>query len=262
MPFLDRDSARIHYETIGEEGPWVTLVNGHTRSLTDFRSLSRYFAERGWRTLALDNRGAGATTFASPFTVEDMAEDVRALWRALAIERSHLLGISLGGMICAHLAARARSGLASLTLVSTSACASAVETREATTPEEIERNLLAYFSPSFAEKNRLFVRALVKETSKAFTDAGRAALARAQRSAMRGFDISSELSAISVPTLVVHGDADGIIDIAEGCRLAQGISGARLHIFPGAGHLLLAERPRELFVLVERFCRETEALRP
>ncbi len=93
MPYLERDNAKIYYEVWGDSGPWVTLVNGHTRTMRDFRAMGYYLNERGWRALAIDNRGSGRTESPLDFTIDMMADDIEALWNELDIDESHLLGI-------------------------------------------------------------------------------------------------------------------------------------------------------------------------
>ena len=109
----------MNYEVWGEDGQWVTLINGHNRSLSDFRLFGRYLVGRGWRVLVLDNRGAGQTKTLAPFSMADMVSDVGALWEAEAVARTRLLGISMGGFIAQALAVEKAARVAGLVLVST-----------------------------------------------------------------------------------------------------------------------------------------------
>jgi pimeloyl-ACP methyl ester carboxylesterase len=61
------------------------------------------------------------------------------------------------------------------------------------------------------------------------------------------------LGGIRVPTLVVHGTADNVVDVGNARLLAEAIPGARLEIFDGVGHLLPWERPERFVSLVEEF---------
>ena len=99
MPNIETPGAIINFDVVGDQGPWVTLINGHTRSSNDFRMMGRIFSQAGMRVLVLDNRGAGKSQVSRPFTITDMCGDVVALWDYLEIEKSSLLGISMGGFI-------------------------------------------------------------------------------------------------------------------------------------------------------------------
>jgi pimeloyl-ACP methyl ester carboxylesterase len=63
----------------------------------------------------------------------------------------------------------------------------------------------------------------------------------------------ARLGEITVPTLVVHGTADNVVDAGNAPLIANAIPGARLELFEGVGHLLPWERPEELVALVEGF---------
>ena len=100
MSTLICDGAEIYYEEVNPNSSnVVTLVNGHTRTSSDFRMMARILGEAGLRVLALDNRGAGKTKVSRPFSIDDFCNDVVALWDALKIQSSSLLGISMGGFI-------------------------------------------------------------------------------------------------------------------------------------------------------------------
>jgi len=270
MPFLERDNASLHYELMPLEAggrdvdlPWITLINGHSRPGTDFRAMARHLAGRGLRVLALDNRGSGKTAFTGSFRLDDLRNDVAALWDHLGIHGTHLLGVSMGGMIAMSLALEMPDQVEGLILVST-APSSTFLNQELRAPGggselDIHDSLLRYFSPEFASKNPIFVKSLVKETAKSFLDPLGAEGARAQREAMADFDLTSELPNIEAPTLILHGSEDAIIPLAAGRALAEGISTSHLEVFEGAGHLLLAETPRRLYERVAEFCGEANS---
>jgi len=251
MPILERQNAKINYEVWGEGSQeWITLVNGHSRTLNDFRSMGRFFVERGYRVLAMDNRGAGKTEFTGDFTLEDSSDDIVALWDAVGCPKSHLLGISYGGTLAITTALRAPTRLRSLTLVSTACAAEWVKLEPGAEEPDLDR----YFSPKFMAEHKILVHSLAREMGKAFRDPSLRDGAKSQRKAMLGFNFVPHLEKIKVPTLVIHGDADGVVDVGAATVLAQGISGAQLQLFPDTGHLLLAESPRKMYEVVFQFC--------
>ena len=77
----------------------------------------------------------------------------------------------------------------------------------------------------------------------------------AQAAAGAAHDAMARLGEIRVPTLVVHGTADNVVDVGNARLLADAIGGARLELFEGVGHLLPWERPQEFTALVEEFVR-------
>lgn len=262
MASLSRPGALVHYEIWGEElgqsAPWVTLVNGHTRPLNDFRMLGKHLVGQGFRVIALDNRGAGQTQVTEPFTLATMAEDVAALWSAHGIGKTHLLGVSMGGFISLTLALSRPSQLARLALVSTAADQTKIRRDDqpwTTDLAQVHAKLAPYFTADFARRNEVLVKSMVKQIAKNVETGAFARHSDLQKDAARGFDVRERLNAVRAPTLVVHGDEDEIVPPEAGEELARGIPGAELKLLPGAGHLLLAERPKELYGLVSDWFR-------
>jgi 3-oxoadipate enol-lactonase len=258
MSFLDRSGGvRLFYEIWGEEsGNWVTLVNGYSRSSTDFRALARFLSEQGYRVLTFDNRGAGKTECPLNFSLSDMVSDVGALWDEVGAEQSHILGISYGGVVSLRVARSYPERVSSLGLISTSPTSRFIHAGSQLyeqSPAEVEAEMSKYFSTGFAARNELLFRALLKETAKAFRDAPSRERARAQRQALGAFDFTADLSSIQAPVLIVHGDADRVIDVAAVAVFSEGMPQAKTEIFQGAGHLLLAEAPKRLYEVIADF---------
>jgi 3-oxoadipate enol-lactonase len=261
---LQRPGAVINYEVwtdeaAGRAGGDVMLVNGHTRPLNDFRMLGRSLAARGLRVMALDNRGAGLTEHDRPFTLADMAGDVLAVLDAEGASRVRLLGISMGGFITQTVARQAPERVERLAQVSTAAHAGFIRKDEAPWSADVDATaakLAAYFTADFAARNAMLVKSMAKQIAKAVAEGDYTARAEAQRAAIAGYDGRSTLGRIAAPALVIHGDQDAIIPLAAGEELAAGLAAARLTVLRQAGHLLLAERPRELYDLVGEFFGE------
>jgi|LauGreDrversion4_2_1035121.scaffolds.fasta_scaffold09212_2 3-oxoadipate enol-lactonase len=261
MPQLYRPGVELNYEVWGDQGQWVTLINGHNRSLTDFRLCGRYLVERGWRVLAVDNRGAGLTKTQAPFTITDMVEDIGAIWEAEAITRTRLMGISMGGFLAQILAVERAARVAALVLVSTAMTQVHIrrdDTPWSPDPEVSEAKLKPYFTPEFGRRNELLIRSMAKQIAKSVADGDFASRSDAQRQAMAGLDLSDVTPRIKAPTLVIHGEDDQIIPVEAAEELAANIKGARLELFPEAGHLLLAERPKELYARIAQFFSSTQ----
>ncbi len=257
MPFLNRPNAQVFYEVEGEPtAPAVTLLNGYGRSSTDFRAMSRHLAGNGYRVLRLDNRGAGQTQNEPGFQVGDMVSDVVALWDALEIAQSHLLGISYGGVLSILASAQHPTRVQSLSLVSTTPSSFFVtvdNNLSAQSAEEVEKSLSRYFSPQFAQANPILFRSLVKETAKAFSIPELRVRSAQQRSALGKFDFTALLHSIRCPVLILHGEADAVISPDAADVMHRAISQSQLELLPEVGHLLLAENPKFFYERVTRF---------
>lgn len=260
MSMLERPNAKIFYETSGDHGSWITLINGHTRTSKDFKLLVKHLVSCGHQVLTLDNRGAGQTETTAPFTMDDLANDVIALWDHLEISQSHLLGISMGGMIAQLLAAKHPERVKRLILVSTAARKKWIdpmaEAGWGTSLESVKEKLTYYFAPSFLAKNKLLVEAMAKQILKEIESGRFASAAKAQRDAMNHFEGFSYLSRILAETQIIHGREDRVMAPEAARELHEHIRHSRSEFIDGAGHLLLAEAPRELYSLVSDFVEE------
>lgn len=257
MPFLESEDAKIHYAVWAEgTGPWITLVNGYTRTLVDFRAMGKYLSERGFRVLTFDNRGAGKTESPPIFSIEDIGEDLLRLWKHLGAERSHLLGISYGGTIALTLAARKPEQISKLVLVSVPLAETYVA-KELRGPSRDMRkfqiNMLQYFSKGFLAKNKILVEGFMRQNLKMFQDPESGMGARAQRESLQGLNLIESARKVKNETLILHGDEDYVVSPESAKELATLIRGSKLEMFPGIGHLLLAECPLDFYKKVEEF---------
>ena len=244
MPFLKAENVDLYYETWGDPTKSaITLVNGFSRPLNDFRAMGRYLKDHGFFVISLDNRGAGQTK--SPaFTFEESALDLRRLWDNLRVRKSGLLGISYGGALAMAAATLFPERISRLALCSTAPKWEQVN---------IERDFLDYFSARFVQTHEILIKALRKELDGASGDAAQNAGALAQRSAMRGFDLTLAIAEIECPTLILHGDEDRIVDLSAAKLTHSLIPGAALELFEGVGHLFLAESPKKFYERITEF---------
>lgn len=252
MPELSRLNASIYYETFdGGIGPWVTLINGFTRSSQDFKSLGRRIASQGGRALSFDNRGAGKTESPTNFIAQDIVDDVFYLWDQLNVEASHVLGISYGGILSQLLTAQATDRVLSLCLVSTAPSSAYIfKTNQMSepTPEQVEAYLKRYVSSGWISKNPMLFGGLVKATRKAFEDPKLRENTLAQRQALGEFNHERLLRELKpLPVLVLHGAEDQIIDPAAVAAFKSLMPYCETKVFEGIGHLLLAEMPHLFF---------------
>jgi pimeloyl-ACP methyl ester carboxylesterase len=255
----------IKYEVFGDKGPAVLLVMGLGTRGDSWAPISRALAGAGFRAIQFDNRDIGGSSVRmDEYEVSDMAADAVGLLDHLGIDRAHLIGISMGGMIAQESLLRAPERFERAVLIATSPGGS-----QAKMPApELVGALLAMGGEGTAGMDGM--RALYQAiTAPGFADAhpeliemtitfalehpvSRAALLR-QMGAIGRFSTWDRLPRVKARTLVVHGDADPLIPHENGVLLSQRIPGAKLRTLPGVGHLVPLEAPAETYRAITSF---------
>lgn len=259
------DGTRLYYEH--HPGPAgasdVLLVMGLGLRGEIWGETRELLLERGFGVVTLDNRGVGASDAPRrPYGTRTMAADAVAVLDVLGIERAHLVGVSLGGMVAQELALARPERLAALALVSTSGgfprldyvppaavlsiATSLLNRARGATPEQRMRAGLAVMT------SREYARGVdlsdPRLTVLLESMRGEASVAGflGQVWASTTHAAWDRLARIAAPTLVQHGEEDGMLAPAAGRRLAERIPGARLELYPDAGHALSLQRPESL----------------
>ncbi|HEU5320051.1 MAG TPA: alpha/beta fold hydrolase [Methylomirabilota bacterium] len=251
MPTVRANGLTLHYLEAGAGEPLVLLM-GFGGDHTAWGLQVPAFAER-YRVIAPDNRGAGQSeTPDVPYTTRLMADDTVGLMDALGIERAHLLGVSMGGMIAQEIALHHPGRVRSLQLHCTYArpdryTLALLEAwrlvRTTVGREEALRTIALWlFAPETYNERPEFVEAVLQ-----------AALANPFPQSLTGFlrqgeavqehDTLERLGAIRCPTLVAGAEADILVPPRFWRELAARIPGAELHVLSGAGHVYFWERP-------------------
>jgi pimeloyl-ACP methyl ester carboxylesterase len=266
---------RLCYETFGNDGaPSLLLVMGlgSQMLLWDDRFCEE-LAARGFRVIRFDNRDVGRSTIlhdarvparwqlavrhsaGAAYALEAMADDAAGLLDHLEIDAAHVVGASMGGMIAQLIAIRHPDRVLSLvSIMSTTGnrrvgrpdprvalrmLRPAARTREAYIEDHVETyRLIGSRDFDFEEEHkrqragRLFGRGIHPAGS-----------ARHMAAVVTAEDRTEPLRQIRVPTAVIHGDQDPLVNVSGGRATAAGIPNAELVILPGMGHDL----PRELW---------------
>lgn len=254
----------LFYELHGDGPPLVMLMGiGYDSSLWALHQVPGL--SHRFEVVLLDNRDAGRSSRADrPYTMADMADDVAGLLDALAIQRAHLLGLSMGSMIGMEFALRHADRLDRLVLAGPGAAParsavdpiatwSWVKTHDATGEVFGGQQLTWLFSPAFLRDQdavRNTVALLASNPNPVEPEAyGRQARAYLQ------FDVLDRLADILAPTLVLVGEQDLLTPPWVAGEVADAIPGARFETILGAGssHVVPLERPEDFNRLVLDF---------
>jgi 3-oxoadipate enol-lactonase len=231
----------IHYDVTGS-GPWVTLSHSLSTDISMWEPQVAALASR-YTVLRFDTRGHGASAVPpAPYTLEEMAQDVLGLWDALGIERSHFVGLSMGGMIGQHVALAAPGRLASLTLADTTSRYPAEArvvwperirvVREQGMGALVESTLARWFTEPYRQTHPELmakIGALIRSTPvEGFVGCCHA---------IPAIDVTERLRALALPALVMVGADDAGTPPEWAREIASALPGARLEIIPDAAHL-------------------------
>ncbi|MBV9366890.1 MAG: alpha/beta hydrolase [Solirubrobacterales bacterium] len=242
---------RLYWEATGRGDP-VLLVHGLGLS-----------GGAWWRTVdalapamcvfTFDHRGIGRSqSWTYAYTTEAMADDAISILDDLGIDRVHLYGFSLGGMIAQQIALRHPARVRSLVLGATHSGG-----RRATSPDPdvvgfirrrgnmpAEQAAWASVPYNYGPRSRIeHVGRIAEDIERRLQNPFNERAYRAQLLAASLHNCFSRLHRIGAPTLVVHGARDRMIPVANARVIAQHVPGARLTILEDAGHLYPTEEP-------------------
>jgi pimeloyl-ACP methyl ester carboxylesterase len=271
----------IAYETFGSPAdPPLLLVMGLATQMIGWPDeFCRDLADRGLHVIRFDNRDIGLSThlddrgapdimavFAGdrsgvPYALADLADDTVGLLDALGLDSAHVVGASMGGIVAQLVAIRHPERMRSLTSVMSTTGDPAVGA-----PAEAARGVL--LAPPAPDRASAIQRAVdtyrvigspgfefdepaVRERAGLSYDRryNPAGVARQLAAILTTPDRTADLGRLAVPTLVVHGRQDALVNVSGGRATAAAVPGAELLLVDGMGHDL----PREVWPqLVER----------
>ncbi|MEU9830856.1 alpha/beta fold hydrolase [Streptosporangium sp. NPDC048047] len=251
----------IAYETFGSPGdrPLLLIMGLGAQMIHWDEEFCELLAGRGHHVVRFDNRDAGESTHLNdagapalgggraPYLLDDMVDDAAGLLDALGWESAHVVGASMGGMIAQAMAIGHPRRVRSLTsIMSTPGHAVAPPTEAAMAvlmappPPDREaaiRQALSTWeilgSPGYRMDRERVAQITELSYDRGLDPAG---TARQLAAILASGDRTALLGKITVPTLVLHGEADQLIPVAGGIATADAIPGARLVTFPGMGH--------------------------
>lgn len=273
----------LEYEVDGSpDGEPLLLVMGLGAQLTDWpQGFVDLLVGEGFRVIRFDNRDAGLSSgfdWEPPsmtkvaammvarrrpragYLLRDMALDAVALLDALSIDRAHVAGVSMGGMIAQTMAIWHPTRVSSLTSIMSSTgdgrngrpsrrvLAQAPRFPQPTRENAVDRAVEMYRLIGGAEQQIDEYREMAAASvARAFRPEG---VGRQLAAIMASPDRTLELSGVTAPTLVVHGLADPLVTPSGGIATAKAVPGSRLVMFPEMGHDLPRERWPEIVAAV------------
>ena len=258
---IDVDQGPIAWREAGE-GEAVLLLHGLGGSRTAWRPQLEGLTARH-RVVAWDLPGYGASApLDGPLTFSALADAVVRLLDALATDRAHVVGLSMGGMIAQHTALHHPDRVRSLALLSTSPAFGLDGTR----PEDWRAARLAPLDAGRQPGDDAVgvITAIAgPDISPAAVAEQAAAMGRITGPALRRaidclvtHDLRGRLGDVTAPALVMNGALDRETPPAYGQALAGALAAATFRVVPGAGHLLPAEAPDVVnAALVDHFAR-------
>lgn len=285
VPSAQANGLILDYECFGEDTaePCLLISGLGVQMIRWAVPFCRAVAGEGYRVIRFDNRDVGLSTYFDgasvpdlaavaaavgrgeppdvPYTLDDMAADLVGLLDALGIERAHLVGRSMGGMIAQLVASRWPHRVLSLASIMSSSGNPALPAaapkvlamlqKPVPSPTKDQAAFLAQSlafarviaGPGYPFDDEAHRRQILAEAARAWNPAG---VGRQIAALAATGDCRARLAAITAPTLVIHGADDPLVPVAAAEDVAAHIDRADLRIIDGMGH----ELPPELFATI------------
>jgi pimeloyl-ACP methyl ester carboxylesterase len=282
----------IEYETAGaKSNPAILLIMGLGAQLTLWSdAFCEGLAAKGFYVVRFDNRDCGLSTdfdswgqadlpaaimklmtgkkIEAPYLVGDMAADAVGLLEALGLERAHMIGASMGGMIAQVAAAKYPARTRSLvSIMSTSSRPGLPQGKPEAIKATLERpatsdreTMVRHYmmlrrtigSPAYPESDAEMRRLVERNIDRRYYPAG---VGRQYLAILASGDRVELLKTVKVPTLVIHGADDPLLPQEGGRDVAALVPGAQLEFYPGMGHDLPTALTPRLVDRIATFCK-------
>lgn len=254
MPRARNGDVEIEYETFGDDRPeTILLVNGLGSQMTRWpEAFCEQLVAKGYRAIRYDNRDTGLSTWpTSAYTLTDMAKDGVAVLDAAGVDKAHVAGVSMGGMIVQRMAIDHPGRVLSMTSImsttgepskfqSTPEAAAVLNTPPPSPDKDYEAfvahgiaNARTIGSPAYPWTDEEVRERVIAEHRRAFNPTG---TGRQMAAVRADGDRTEALKRLTIPVVVLHGAADPLLMPAGGEATAAAIPGAELRIIPGMGH--------------------------
>jgi pimeloyl-ACP methyl ester carboxylesterase len=277
MPNASANGIQIEYDSFGDvTAPPVLLIMGLGAQMTLWDpAFCQAIASRGYYVIRFDNRDIGLSTWfddagaselgdilsgavAAPYSLADMAADAAGLLDALGIASAHIVGASMGGMIAQTFAIDFPAKTLTLTSImsttgdtavgqsSPEALGSLLGSAPTSREEAIERGVLVskvIGSPGYPFDEPSIRAHAASDYDRSFHPSG---MVRQVAAIVSQPDRTPALQLLRMPTLVIHGADDPLVDSSGGRATAAAVPNAKLQLVPGMGHDLPPELHEEI----------------
>ncbi len=262
----------IEVEDTGGSGPVVFLIMGLGMQLIAWPpAMVQALVDAGYRVVRMDNRDIGLSehydhlgspnlvwaalkhklgmSIKPPYTLHDMAQDAIGVLDALKVDRAHIVGASMGGMIAQRVALAAPQRVLSLTSIMSTSGAPGLPAPQSEVMRVMlsrpagtdEHSVVTHYanlfrvigSPAFPTDPHTLRERIVLAMQRSFHPEG---TTRQMVAIAADASRAAQLAQITSPTLVIHGKADPLVPHACGVDTAQRIAGAQLASIDGMGH--------------------------
>jgi len=248
MPLAKLNGVNINYHVEGQGEPLVMIMGFSGRRSGWIRQIP--FFRKHYRVITLDNRGVGNSDKPpGPYSTRMMADDTLGLMDLLGIEKAHILGVSMGGMIAQELAINCPQRVMKLVLACTYArqdemSGDTLEHRKflRLTPKQ---QVSAIVSQAFGKPFYRFIFGLLARVQINLVGSSSTVGIAGQSEACRTHNTLDRLSLITAPTLVIVGTADRVINPVSSELIAGRIPNAKLVRIEGGSHCFSFEMKNE-----------------
>jgi pimeloyl-ACP methyl ester carboxylesterase len=258
MPYANINGQHLFFEDTGGTGPAIIFAHGILLDGTMFAPQVAALRDR-FRCITWDERGHGKTAgeTLSPFSYYDSADDLAALLQFLGIDSAVVVGMSQGGFLGMRCALVHPQRVRALVLIATQ-----TGVDDPATLQGYEQMLDVWIGASLPDEIATVVENLLfgvgwpgaaawRQKWRAVTEAN---LRGAFDALGRRDDIGDKVSAIRVPTLVLHGDSDAAIPLSKARAMQAAIPGAQLVVIEG-GHSINMTAPAAVNSAIEAFLK-------
>ena len=253
VPVQNLADVDLYYEIRGEGYPLLMIMGlGATIDWWHPRFIEQL--EKNFKLIIFDNRDAGRSGKAkNSYQIKDFASDSNGLLAKLEIKKSHVLGISMGGMIAQELAIQYPERVNKLVLVSTSPGSSksifpsqevistlSKDRKDVPVEKLIDDFISLLYTDEFLQDNADSMQDIKQRMMKHLIDP---IAYQRQLTAILNHNALSRLENLKIPTLVLHGKQDILMPPGNAELIADAIPNTKLKYYKGAGHALLSHEP-------------------
>ncbi len=247
MPFTENQGVKIYWDEQGSGEPLLLIMGLSYPSYMWHRT--RPFLAQNFRTIAFDNRGIGQSDVPEGvYPIAQMASDAAAVLDAASVPSAHVFGVSMGGMIAQEFALQYPQRVRSLILGCTNAGGPHVVNaapevlqilmRQGMTPEEAKEAIIPFIYDAGTPRARIdedmVIRMKWYPTPQGYLG---------QLQGILAWEAYSRIAQIKSPTLIIHGETDQLVPVANAQLIAERIPHAKLVLIPHASHVFDTDQP-------------------